>query len=193
MSDVPGGVAGPSCPQLESTALPCSGLSPSLQEGCRSPQKPSWSPDSSLVTGKARPSHCCPLRKFIDLPILCLVMKFIDPEGQWQFINRADPGFRGQVEERLGVGRGHASLQGALVSEQKDRLGTGCTRSPGVSGRQTPGAVELGRRGCLQPSWVLSRTVFSWSPPRPRLLGAELTSNSPGGTRPQLSPEDPAA
>lgn len=135
-----GGVAGPSCPQLESTALLCSGLSPSLQEGCHSPQKPSWSPDPFLVTGNARPSHCCPLRKFIDLPILCLVMKFIDPEGQWQFINRADPGFRGQVEERLGVGRGHASLQGALVSEQKDRLGTGCTQSPGVSGRQTPGA-----------------------------------------------------
>lgn len=40
-----------------------------------------WGPGLFLVIRNARPSHCCPLRKFIDPPILCLVMKLIDQGG----------------------------------------------------------------------------------------------------------------
>lgn len=42
------------------------------------------------------------------------------------------------MEERLGVGRGRASLQRALVSEQKDRLGHRLYLEPGCEWQADP-------------------------------------------------------
>ena len=71
----------------------------------------------------------------------------------------------------------------SVGSERKDERGW--ARSLGVSD-----SYPRGHRAWT--SRVLSRTISSESFPL-RLLGAEPTSNSPGGTCPWLSPGDPEA